>query len=52
MLNDQITLLLLPGLDGTGDLLEPFVAAWGSSFKPRVIAYPEADPLTIANWKR
>lgn len=45
MLNDQITLVLLPGLDGTGDLFEPFVAAWGSSFKPRVIAYPEADPL-------
>jgi pimeloyl-[acyl-carrier protein] methyl ester esterase len=39
------TLVLLPGLDGTGDLFEPFVAALGANFKSIVISYPVADPM-------
>jgi len=36
----QITLVLLPGLDGTGWLFEPLVGVLPSYLKPLVIAYP------------
>lgn len=34
------TLLLLPGLDGTGDLFTSFVSALPSTLEPRVVRYP------------
>ena len=37
-------IVLLPGLDGTGTLFDPFVAATPSGFSPSVIAYPPAEP--------
>lgn len=33
-------LVLLPGMDGTGDLFEPFIAALGGEFEVRVVRYP------------
>ncbi len=41
----MITLLLLPGMDGTGDLFEPFAAALGSEFTVKVVRYPASEPL-------
>lgn len=41
----KLTLVLLPGLDGTGDLFEPFIAALGPGFKTTVIRYPGGEPL-------
>jgi pimeloyl-ACP methyl ester carboxylesterase len=34
------TLILLPGMDGTGSLFQPFVDGMGSAFKIKVIPYP------------
>jgi len=39
----MITLVLLPGMDGTGVLFVDFAAAMAPEFKPLVIAYPN-DP--------
>ncbi len=39
-----ITLVLLPGLDGSGDLFEPFVSAMGSKYKFVVVRYPADGP--------
>lgn len=33
-------LILLPGMDGTGELFEPFIAALGGEFDVRVVRYP------------
>ena len=41
----KLTLVLLPGLDGTGDLFEPFIAALGPEFNPCVVRYPVAEPM-------
>jgi pimeloyl-ACP methyl ester carboxylesterase len=35
-----ITLILLPGMDGTGSLFRPFIDAVGPTFKIKVIQYP------------
>lgn len=43
-----MTLLLLPGMDGTGDLFDPFVAALGPEFNAVVVRYPEDEPLDYA----
>lgn len=40
-----MTLVLLPGMDGTGQLFAPFVAALGREFNVKVVAYPTAAPL-------
>lgn len=40
-----LTLVLLPGMDGTGDLFAPFVAALGPGAKSMVVRYPLADAL-------
>jgi pimeloyl-ACP methyl ester carboxylesterase len=40
-----VTLVLLPGMDGTGQLFTPFVAALGCEFNVKVVAYPTAAPL-------
>jgi pimeloyl-[acyl-carrier protein] methyl ester esterase len=39
------TLVLLPGLDGTGVLFEPLIAALPSHITPHVITYPGDEPL-------
>jgi pimeloyl-ACP methyl ester carboxylesterase len=39
------TLVLLPGLDGTGKLFSEFVKSFGSSVDSRVVAYPKDRPL-------
>jgi len=41
----EVTLILLPGMDGTGDLFEPLLAELGSSFKTQVVRYPSSEPL-------
>jgi pimeloyl-ACP methyl ester carboxylesterase len=33
-------LVLLPGMDGTGELFAPFIAALGEEFDTRVVSYP------------
>jgi hypothetical protein len=38
-------LVLLPGLDGTGKLFEPFINALPSNIEPVIIAYPENEYL-------
>lgn len=42
------TLILLPGLDGTGILFSQFKEAIGSSVETRVVAYPADQPLGYA----
>ena len=44
----MVTLLLLPGMDGTGELLGPFVAALGGDFQVQVVRYPNSEPLGYA----
>jgi len=36
----MITLVLLPGMDGTGDLFAPFISALGSDFTVITVRYP------------
>jgi pimeloyl-ACP methyl ester carboxylesterase len=42
------TLVLLPGLDGTGKLFEEFVRVLGRDINTLIIAYPKDDPLGYA----
>ena len=44
----NLSLVLLPGLDGTGILFEPFLEALPESIAPRVVAYPPDQPLDYA----
>ena len=39
-------LVLLPGMDGTGDLFAGLASALPSSFQPIVVAYPKDKPLS------
>lgn len=41
----RVTLILLPGMDGTGTLFAPFVAALGPEFEVKVVSYPTNEPL-------
>lgn len=41
MTDDVTTLVLLPGLDGTGKLFAPFVSALPAELHPQVVAYPD-----------
>ena len=41
----MVTLILLPGLDGTGTLFDAFVAALGTEFNVKVVSYPTTEPL-------
>ena len=43
-----MTLVLLPGMDGTGILVEPFVAALGSQFSVTIVRYPITEALGYA----
>jgi pimeloyl-ACP methyl ester carboxylesterase len=40
-----VRLLLLPGLDGTGALFEPFLQSLSADIVPEVIHYPTREPL-------
>lgn len=44
----KMTLVLLPGMDGTGALFEPFIAALGNEFNVRVVTYPVTGALGYA----
>jgi pimeloyl-ACP methyl ester carboxylesterase len=44
-----LEVILLPGLDGTGRLFEPFVKALPSHLKASVIAYPADAPETYSD---
>ncbi|WP_426400893.1 alpha/beta fold hydrolase (plasmid) [Ralstonia sp. R-29] len=41
-----VTLVLLPGMDGTGRLFQPLLAEMNKGIEPKVITYPESEPLT------
>ena len=41
-------MVLLPGLDGTGQLFRPLVAALSRDLRPTVIGYPPHQPLGLA----
>lgn len=38
-------IVLLPGMDGTGELFSPFLASLGSEFETLIIRYPTNRPL-------
>jgi pimeloyl-[acyl-carrier protein] methyl ester esterase len=42
---DRVTLVLLPGLDGTGLLFEPLLRVLPQSISPVVVRYPPDQPL-------
>ncbi|MES2187296.1 MAG: alpha/beta hydrolase [Pseudomonadota bacterium] len=41
----QISLVLLPGMDGTGVLFAPLIAALGPDYRVVVVTYPTHEPL-------
>lgn len=41
----MLTIVLLPGMDGTGTLFEPFVAELGQQFKVQIVRYPTTGAL-------
>lgn len=45
MLEYPITLVLLPGMDGTGSLFRPLIDQLGNGFDVRVISYPTEEAL-------
>lgn len=44
----MLTIVLLPGMDGTGNLFEPFTSALGQEFDIQVVHYPTIDALGYA----
>lgn len=40
-----MVLILLPGMDGTGDLFAPFVEAFGPAQRVRIVRYPTSELL-------
>jgi pimeloyl-ACP methyl ester carboxylesterase len=51
----MITLVLLPGMDGTGQLFDPFIAALGGEFHVKAVRYPATEPMGYAeleSWAR
>ncbi len=44
----RITLVLLPGLDGTGDLFAPLVDALDPNVPTQIVRYPLADASDYA----
>jgi hypothetical protein len=42
------SLVLLPGLDGTGRLFSEFVRVMGSEIDAQIVAYPKDEPLGYA----
>lgn len=48
----MLTIVLLPGMDGTGSLFEPFAAALGQEFRVHVVGYPATGELGYAELER
>jgi pimeloyl-ACP methyl ester carboxylesterase len=46
--NTPITLILLPGMDGTGELFAPFVQALNPNIQTIVVSYPKTEILSYA----
>jgi pimeloyl-ACP methyl ester carboxylesterase len=44
------TLVLLPGMDGTGELFSPFLASLGSDFETLIVRYPTNEVLSLAEF--
>lgn len=45
----DVTVVLLPGLDGTGKLFEPFIALCPGGFRVSSIAYPPDRPASVGD---
>lgn len=41
----MLTLVLLPGMDGTGSLFDPFISALGNQFNIIIVRYPTTEAL-------
>jgi pimeloyl-ACP methyl ester carboxylesterase len=41
----MVRLILMPGMDGTGELFAPLLHALGNSIESSVLRYPTAEPL-------
>lgn len=41
----MVTLVMLPGMDGSGKLFEPLIGALGNEFTLLVVTYPPDRPL-------
>lgn len=48
MSNPPITLILLPGMDGTGKLFQPFIQALNPNINSIVVSYPTDEVLNYA----
>ena len=48
----KFTLVLLPGMDGTGELFAPLIASLGGGFEVRVVSYPRGEALDYAALER
>ncbi len=46
---NSMRLILLPGLEGTGTLFQPFIRCLPSGVEAQVIAYPKQTPLTYVD---
>jgi pimeloyl-ACP methyl ester carboxylesterase len=46
--NTSTTLVLLPGMDGTGELFKPFLDAMGQRYRVKVVDYPRSGALGYA----
>jgi pimeloyl-ACP methyl ester carboxylesterase len=52
---EPLTVVLLPGLDGTGRFFAPLVNALSPSYQTQVMAYPQAEPMDyggLEEWVR
>jgi len=45
----MLTIVLLPGLDGTGALFEAFASTLGRNYRVKIARYPSAEPLGYAD---
>lgn len=50
--SEQLTLVLLPGLDGTGRLFQPFLRALPRDVRTHVVAYPPSGRRSIEEYAR
>ncbi|WP_426106816.1 alpha/beta fold hydrolase [Massilia sp. TSP1-1-2] len=48
MTRPALTLVLLPGMDGSGELFAAFIAALADAVVPLVVSYPPGEPLDYA----
>jgi pimeloyl-[acyl-carrier protein] methyl ester esterase len=48
LLTGAHSMVLLPGMDGTGLLFQPFIKALPAHLKPHLVSYPATEPLDYA----